>query len=190
MMMFLKQSIHVEVVVAFLGVWRKLCRVALWQSRRPRLMSVPFFWRQSPQRMPCLRLDLQRDFWELLREKLYIEELYCGVPRRRRREVSSQQTMLYQHGIIESVLRANTWFSFFEWNSDLENEAQVFKLFFFFYSKDWKKHLIQHNINISKLPNILFVLQVIHNSTCSTQLNVLSQWNRHKTYHSIICVLI
>ena len=60
----------------------------------------------------------------------------------------------------------------------------------FFIQKIEKKHLIQHNINISKLPNILFVLQVIHNSTCSTQLNVLSQWNRHKTYHSIICVLI
>ena len=111
------------------------CRVALWQSRRPRLMSVPFFWRQSPQRMPCLRLDLQRDFWELLREKLYIEELYCSVPRRRRREVSSQQTMLYQHGIIESVLRANTWFSFFDWNSDLENQALVIKLFFFLFKK-------------------------------------------------------
>ena len=41
-----------------------------------------------------------------------IEELYCGVPRRRRREVSSQQTMLYQHGVRESVLRANAWFSF------------------------------------------------------------------------------
>ena len=163
------------------------CRVALWHSRRPRLMSVPFFWRQSPQRMPCLRLDLQRDFWELLSEKLYIEELYCSVPRRRRREVSSQQTMLYQHGIIESVLRANTWFSFLKWTSYLENQAQVIK---FFIQKIEKKRLIQHNINISKLPNILFVLQVIHNSTCSTQLNVLSQWNRHKTYHSIICVLI
>ena len=166
------------------------CRVALWHSGRPRLMSVPFFWRQSPQRMPCLRLDLQRDFWELLSEKLYIEELYCSVPRRRRREVSSQQTMLYQHGIIESVLRANTWFSFFDWNSDLENQALVIKLFFFLFKRLKKKHFIQHNINISKLPNILFVLQVIHNSTCSTQLNVLSQWNRHKTYHSIICVLI
>ena len=41
-----------------------------------------------------------------------IEELYCGVPRRRRREVSSRQTMLYQHGVRESVLRANAWFSF------------------------------------------------------------------------------
>ena len=71
-----------------------------------------------------------------LRTTWNIEQLYCGVPRARRLEISSQQTMLYQHGIRESVLRANTWFSFYR-NSDLENQAQVIKLFcLLFYSKE------------------------------------------------------
>ena len=169
------------------------CRVALWQSRRPRLMSVPFFWRQSPQRMPCLSLDLQRDFWEIVHGILK----NCIVVYH---EDGDKKFRHDKQCFINMVLENLFWGQMLGFRlSEIELKESGPghpAILSFFYSKDWKGQLIQHNINISFVvaqDDIFFVLQVIRNSTmcctCSTQLNVLSQWNRHKTYHSIICVL-